>query len=296
MIDQAAAAAHYRKTLHKRIKINGGVISVQTPADWREVFDPLPAKRDERSMTDVFDDSIIDVDRRRDFGGSTRLLRYRSILEPSLSDDYVMLLPFRVYGYAMLNRKWLPLNINSVYDITPDQVRMTAAGYKDLILPRGHRKLLQAIVKNQVRDPKRTAGRGEENGDEFQMDVVKGKGKGLIILLHGAPGVGKTSTAECMAAQLQRPLLPITCGDVSTDVKEAEETLQEYCALAHRWRCVLLLDEADVFLAKREKGDITRNGLVSGQLQCMGTISLVHMLSFPQSSSESSNISPASSS
>ena len=266
MLDQGAAVTHYRKAFEKwRLKIGGRLIGVPTAADLREIYDPLPFKPDEDLLSDVFDDSIIDLDRRSDFINTTTLLKYhRDILDPCLSDDYVMLLPYRIYGYAMLNRKWFPLNINMTDDLTPDHVRVTAAGYEDLVLPEGHKKLLQAIVKNQVRDPKQTCSGTEENSDKFQMDVVKGKGKGLIILLHGAPGVGKTSTAECVAAQLQRPLLPITCGDVSTNVKQAEEMLQEYCALAHRWRCVLLLDEADVFLAKREKGDITRNGLVSG--------------------------------
>ena len=266
MLDQNAAVTHYRKAFEKwRLKTGGRLIGVPTAADRREIFDPLPFKLDEDLLSDVFDDSIIDLDRRSDFVNTTTLLKYhRDILDPCLSDDYVMLLPYRIYGYAMLNRKWFPLNINMIEDLTPDHVRMTAAGYEDLVLPEGHKKLLQAIVKNQVRDPKQTCSEREENPDEFQMDVVKGKGKGLIILLHGAPGVGKTSTAECVAAQLRRPLLPITRGDVSTNVKQAEETLQQYCALAHRWRCVLLLDEADVFLAKREKGDITRNGLVSG--------------------------------
>lgn len=37
--------------------------------------------------------------------------------------------------------------------------------------------------------------------------------------------------------------------------------------LAHRWGCVLLLDEADVFLAKRNKSDVKRNGLVSCKWQ-----------------------------
>ena len=267
MLDQSAAVTHYRKALQNwRLKIGGRVISVPTAADRREVFDPFPTKRGEDLSTDVFDDSIIDQDCRNDFINSTTLLKYyANILDPSLPDEYVMLLPYRIYGYVMLNRKWFPLNINLINDINPEQVRMTASGYEDLVLPDGHKKLLQAIVKNQVRDPKQTNGGQEEGLDEFQMDVVQGKGQGLIILLHGAPGVGKTSTAECVAAQLKRPLLPITCGDVSTHVKATEETLQEYCALGHRWRCVLLLDEADVFLAKREKGDITRNGLVSGQ-------------------------------
>lgn len=272
---------HYRKTYEKwRLKIGGRTISVPTAADRREVFDPLPVKGGEPQITDVFNDSIIDLDRRRDFVDSTTLLSYyQNILDPSLSDDYVMLLPFRIYGYAMLGRKWFPFNINLVNNITPGQEQMTATGYEDLVLPDGHKKLLQAIVKNQVRDPKLIYSGRQDDPDEFQMDVVKGKGKGLIILLHGAPGVGKTSTAECVAAQLRRPLLPITCGDVSTEIKEAEDTLQEFCRLADRWRCVLLLDEADVFLAKREKGDIKRNGLVSGQLYRVSSRSLIRLLS-----------------
>ena len=95
------------------------------------------------------------------------------------------------------------------------------------------------------------------------MDVVKSKGKGLIILLYGVSGVGKTSIAECITTQLRRPLLSITCGDINTEVDKIEETLQEFCRLVDRWRCVLFLDEADIFLAKREKSDIIRNDLVS---------------------------------
>ena len=270
MLDQAAGVTHFRKAIEKwRLKLGGGVIALATEADPRELFDTLPSKRGEDPITDVFGDDIIDLSRREEFVNRTKLLEYRDILEPPLafSDDYAMLLPFRIYGYAMLNRKWFPLNVNLVSDITPDQMEMTAARYEDLILPDGHKKLLQAIVKNQVEDPKQKYEERGENADDFQMDIVKGKGEGLIILLHGAPGVGKTSTAECVAAQLKRPLLSITCGDLSTNVKQAEETLQEYCSLAYRWRCVLLLDEADVFLAKREKGDITRNALVSGEPQ-----------------------------
>ncbi|KAF4932608.1 hypothetical protein CGCF245_v010379 [Colletotrichum fructicola] len=88
-------------------------------------------------------------------------------------------------------------------------------------------------------------------------------GKGCIILLHGAPGVGKTSTAECVAAYTKRPLYPITCGDIGHVPETVEKNLEKHFKLAHRWACVLLLDEADVFLAKRTKSDVKRNGLVS---------------------------------
>ncbi|OJJ46459.1 hypothetical protein ASPZODRAFT_32962, partial [Penicilliopsis zonata CBS 506.65] len=95
-------------------------------------------------------------------------------------------------------------------------------------------------------------------------DVVRGKGKGLIILLHGSPGVGKTSTAECVAAHTGRPLFPITCGDLGgTSAQEVEENLERFFELAMKWGCVLLLDEADVFLGERIQGNIIQNSLVS---------------------------------
>jgi ATP-dependent Lon protease len=44
------------------------------------------------------------------------------------------------------------------------------------------------------------------------VDLVRGKGKGLVILLHGAPGVGKTTTAEGIAELFQKPPFQMTCG------------------------------------------------------------------------------------
>ncbi|KAL1852882.1 hypothetical protein Daus18300_011964 [Diaporthe australafricana] len=84
------------------------------------------------------------------------------------------------------------------------------------------------------------------NGVLSSVDLVQGKGKGLIILLHGEPGVGKTSTAECVAAHTQRPLFPITCGDIGHLPEDVEANLEQNFQLAHKWGCVLLLDEAEV--------------------------------------------------
>jgi SpoVK/Ycf46/Vps4 family AAA+-type ATPase len=86
----------------------------------------------------------------------------------------------------------------------------------------------------------------------------------LIILLHGAPGVGKTSTAECVAESNNVPLLPITCGDLGITAQDVERKLEMNFRLAQAWGCVLLLDEADVFLAQRSSSDLERNAVVSG--------------------------------
>lgn len=41
-------------------------------------------------------------------------------------------------------------------------------------------------------------------------------------------------------------------GDIGYQPEQVERKLEDLFTLANRWGCVLLLDEADVFLAKRK--------------------------------------------
>ncbi|KAI4604109.1 hypothetical protein KJ359_000237 [Pestalotiopsis sp. 9143b] len=67
----------------------------------------------------------------------------------------------------------------------------------------------------------------------------------------GAPMVG-----------VQPDLIRGKC-DLGTTPAEVQTELEKNFSLASRWGCVLLLDEADVFLAQRERKDLTRNALVA---------------------------------
>jgi AAA+ superfamily predicted ATPase len=80
---------------------------------------------------------------------------------------------------------------------------------------------------------------------------------------EGAPGVGKTCTAECIAELVKKPLYPITCGDLGSTAEDVEKGLKKHFMLASKWDCVMLLDEADVFLARRKPEDLHRNSIVS---------------------------------
>ncbi|KAK1762141.1 P-loop containing nucleoside triphosphate hydrolase protein, partial [Phialemonium atrogriseum] len=51
--------------------------------------------------------------------------------------------------------------------------------------------------------------------------------------------------------------------DLGTTANEVQTELEKNFSLASRWGCILLLDEADVFLASRERKDFIRNGLVA---------------------------------
>lgn len=55
----------------------------------------------------------------------------------------------------------------------------------------------------------------------------------------------------------------VSAGELGTDPHNLEYELQKILDIAHSWGAVLLLDEADVFLEKRQIHDIHRNALVS---------------------------------
>ncbi|KIW97213.1 uncharacterized protein Z519_02605 [Cladophialophora bantiana CBS 173.52] len=153
-------------------------------------------------------------------------------------------------------------DINEDDDLDDDESDKTAFGR--LVLPRGHKKMVLSLIAQHFRNKE-----AQQDKDE-QDDIVRGKGKGLIILLHGAPGVGKTTTAEGVAERFRKPLFQITCGKRDMNLRLPPRDNKLRCKriwpLPNRWGCILLLDEADFFLAERRHQNFTRIGLVAGEL------------------------------
>ena len=69
---------------------------------------------------------------------------------------------------------------------------------------------------------------------------------------------------ECIAAYTMRPLLSLAISDIGTEPSEAERHLDHYFKRAKEWNAILLIDEADIYMERRETQDLTRNSLVSG--------------------------------
>ncbi|KAH7110741.1 hypothetical protein EDB81DRAFT_954032 [Dactylonectria macrodidyma] len=133
-------------------------------------------------------------------------------------------------------------------------------GWKNLVIDPKTKRLLKAMVSDHAKTMNMDKASLPRSGTS--IDIVRGKGRGRIVFLYGPPG---TSTAETIAAFTDppRPLYPITCGDLGSDPKMIQEALEGHFKRAHRWNCVLLLDEADVYLAERHRNDLDRNGIVS---------------------------------
>ncbi|KAJ4315790.1 hypothetical protein N0V84_008194 [Fusarium piperis] len=174
-----------------------------------------------------------------------------------LTEEELVVMTYRVFGFVLRSRKWAQLDLTFLRYENADARSVSINAFERLELPAGHREMVKSLVIQHFRS-RQTAFTKDE-----QTDLIKGKGKGLIMLLHGAPGVGKTTTAEGIAELFKKPLFQITCGDLGTTAREVEEELEKNFALASRWGCILLLDEADVFLSARERMDFNRNGLVA---------------------------------
>ncbi|KAM0457392.1 hypothetical protein ACHAO4_003191 [Trichoderma viride] len=181
-----------------------------------------------------------------------RSLKELTAAKNSLTDDDFLIMPYRVFGFVLRSPK-----LDLKYLTAVDEVLKKKTAFDQLVLPTGHKDIVHCLVAQHFRD------KAARVSDNEEVDI------GLIILLHGAPGVGKTTTAvahhaiEGVAERFNKPLFQITCGDLGTTASEVETALERNFSLANRWGSILLLDEADVFLAQRSPKNFIRNGLVA---------------------------------
>ena len=58
--------------------------------------------------------------------------------------------------------------------------------------------------------------------------------------------------------------MSLTISDIGTDPEVVESNLNFYFARGRLWDAIILIDEADIYMERREVQDLTRNSLVSG--------------------------------
>ncbi|KAH9227104.1 hypothetical protein K456DRAFT_1902670 [Colletotrichum gloeosporioides 23] len=178
-----------------------------------------------------------------------------------LHDHELLLLPSQVMAYAFRTRSWEHVHIRNLTEPHYSENMIS-----HLVMSESRLKTLKALAKGFAR---LTQHNESMKDARWSADFVRGKGNGLIFLLHGKPGVGKTCTAECIAEFTHRPLMILTSSDIGTEPCEVEENLTENFKRAMNWGAVLLIDEADVFMERRSTSDLTRNSLVAGFLRAL---------------------------
>ncbi|KAL4876124.1 hypothetical protein BJY04DRAFT_231952 [Aspergillus karnatakaensis] len=159
---------------------------------------------------------------------------------PTKDDDFAICNPV-IVGFSFGTKLWGGLGMDYCRPITWGH-----EAFNSLVLEANKKKLIHALVTQHT-----------AKTDHFD-DVIAGKGKGLIGLLSGGPGCGKTLTAEAVSEETRRPLYSVSAGELGTNPADVDSRLTLVLDLSQRWNAILLLDEADVFLQARNTTDVAR--------------------------------------
>lgn len=95
-----------------------------------------------------------------------------------MSEDDVLICSDLFFGFSLTWNRWGAFQIDSISD-----VKFDTGAFGELLLASQKKDLIRSLIEE-----------AQSPGDVFD-DLIKGKGRGLVLLLHGPPGVGKTYTA-----------------------------------------------------------------------------------------------------
>ncbi|PHH67499.1 hypothetical protein CDD82_1419 [Ophiocordyceps australis] len=107
-----------------------------------------------------------------------------------MSEDELMLCNTAVRGYSLRDNEWGVFHVNFISDTIFDSEAFDA-----LVLPKKQKRQIMSLARDDMHYP--------------SNDLVEGKGRGMVCLLHGDPGTGKTLTAgELYGVPLKQIVLP----------------------------------------------------------------------------------------
>ncbi|OJD11906.1 hypothetical protein AJ78_07412 [Emergomyces pasteurianus Ep9510] len=124
--------------------------------------------------------------------------------------EYILCSP-TVLGFSLSKRVWAEFAISNIRLI--DWSKLSSFDHLEILKEK--KTMIQTMVESH------------RPGSEISSfdDIVVGKGRGIIFLLYGPPGVGKTLTAESTADLLRRPLYSACAGDFGIKADDLEEHL-----------------------------------------------------------------------
>lgn len=144
--------------------------------------------------------------------------------------------------FSLFYKRFIYVHVN---DLIPYKYDKTS--FSKLIISKKTKEILSTIFETDSKD--------------YYGDFIQNKHGGLVILAEGPTGVGKTSTAEVYSELKEKPLYVVQIQELGTTATNIEQNLRIIFERVQKWNAVLLFDEIDIFLFKREN-DLDQSAVV----------------------------------
>ena len=151
--------------------------------------------------------------------------------------------------FSLLYKTYIYIHIDDVLDYKYDE-----KAFERIFLPTDMKKMIQQVFSYSIKN--------------LTGDILDYKHGGLIMMAEGNPGVGKTSTAEVYSELNQKPLYVVHVYEIGTDIRDIEKNLNMIFKRVEKWGAIILFDEIDVFLSKRND-NIEKSAVVGVFLRMM---------------------------
>jgi hypothetical protein len=112
------------------------------------------------------------------FISSKRIIRTENEDHLQLKEEDYLMCHYLIPGFSLVDKRWCLFQVDLIKDVD-----YNTEAFEALMLEEEQKQMILSLVR--------------VHADERLLfdDVIKGKGRGMIFLLHGVPGVGKTLTA-----------------------------------------------------------------------------------------------------
>lgn len=148
-------------------------------------------------------------------------------IPPVLEDD-IALLPRFMPGFDLERKSWGLFDVDEV-----EPIKFNENAWKHIVLDESSKDVIEGVV----------------GAFDFGKEAVADEEQtGLVILLHGPSGTGKTATVEAIAEHFKRPLYSLAICSLPLDVTLLVDTLTSRLDAARSWNAIVLIEAGDILM------------------------------------------------
>ncbi|KAK6856329.1 hypothetical protein PG995_006516 [Apiospora arundinis] len=152
----------------------------------------------------------------------------------ALSNDQYLLFPSTIQAFVLSSQTWEQLHVGN------------------LTVPKWNMALINTLVMDVRKKQRLTRFFEAHNRAKKSMILAtRGKENGLVIVLHGQAGLGKTLTAESMTTYVREPMMSLSLMKAFGDSRDPGDELTEVLRLANLWGLVVHITDADLLYERK---------------------------------------------